>query len=247
MTDPGRYFRNNVAGSLSLLQAMVAAGVGRFVFSSSCSVYGCPERSPTDESTAIRPISPYAESRAMVERMLTWYGAVHGLRSIALRYFNAAGAHPAGDLGEDWDTSTMLPPAVLKAAAGRRPPRGHQRHRPATPDSAAIRDYIHVVDLADAHVRALRALDAGEPVAVWADPPLHGRRWDGGAPRPRMDGPDGLGAVRRPPLTGRRRCVLSRRRSGVARGPDAPSPRPGPRSAPGARAGGSRWSWPGAR
>jgi len=158
MRDPGLYFRNNLGGSLSLLDAMVAAGTRRIVFSSSCSVYGEPPRSPVDESAPVAPISPYAESKAMVERALRWYGEGHGIRSVSLRYFNAAGAHAEGDLGEDWDTSTMLIPALLKAAAGRRPPVELFGTDHPTPDGTAIRDYVHVMDLAEAHVLAVRSL-----------------------------------------------------------------------------------------
>jgi UDP-glucose-4-epimerase GalE len=158
MADPGKYFRNNLGGSLSLLDAMVAAGTRRIVFSSSCSVYGQPSHSPVDESAPIDPISPYAESKAMTERALRWYGSQHGIRSVSLRYFNAAGAHPDGDLGEDWDTSTMLIPALLKAAAGRRGAVDLYGTDHPTPDGSAIRDYVHVMDLAAAHASAVRWL-----------------------------------------------------------------------------------------
>jgi len=162
MGHPERYFRNNVAGSLSILEAMVAAGTPAIVFSSSCSVYGTPERLPVDEDAALRPDSPYGSSKVMVEEMLLWMEAAHGIRYLSLRYFNASGASLDGSLGEDGASSTMLIPRLLEAVRGKRGPVDIYGTDYATPDGTAIRDYIHVLDLADAHVRALDLVASGD-------------------------------------------------------------------------------------
>lgn len=164
MRDPGRYFRVNVAGSLSVLDAMVEAGTPAIVFSSSCTVYGTPERNPATEDLPLRPENPYGVSKMMVEQMLEWFGRVHGLRSLSLRYFNAAGAALDEALGEHPDRTMMLIPMLMEAALGRRDPVDIYGTDYPTPDGTAIRDYIHVEDLADAHVRALDWLDAQEGV-----------------------------------------------------------------------------------
>jgi UDP-glucose-4-epimerase GalE len=161
MENPGRYFANNVAGTASLLDSLQRAGVRQVVFSSSCAVYGTPDRLPVDEDQVIRPESPYGESKALVERMLHWYDVCHGLRSVSLRYFNAAGASPDATMGEDWTATFCLVPLVMKALLGRRPPVQLYGTDYPTPDGTAIRDYIHVNDLADAHVRALDHLTGG--------------------------------------------------------------------------------------
>jgi UDP-glucose-4-epimerase GalE len=161
MRDPGKYFGNNVAASLALLEAMQARGVGRFVFSSTCATYGVPESLPILEEHSQRPVSPYGESKLFVERALHWYGVAHGLRSVALRYFNAAGADPDGQIGEDHDPETHLIPLAIGAALGKRPPLQIYGADYPTPDGTAVRDYVHVTDLAEAHVRALDYLDAG--------------------------------------------------------------------------------------
>ena len=155
MRDPGRYFRVNVAGSLSVLEAMVAAGVEPIVFSSSCTVYGTPAANPVTEAAPLQPENPYGESKQMVERMLHWYGRIHGLRSLSLRYFNAAGASFDAALGERFERTLMLIPMLMRATLGLRPPVEIYGADYPTPDGTAIRDYIHVVDLADAHIRAL--------------------------------------------------------------------------------------------
>ncbi len=166
MERPGRYFANNVAGSAALLEALAGAGVQRLVFSSSCAVYGTPERSPVSEDAPIRPESPYGESKAMVERILSWYDRCHGLRSVSLRYFNAAGAWPDGSIGEDWTVSLNLVPQIMKSALGRqRALRVFGTYYP-TPDGTAIRDYVHVIDLAEAHLKALELLEAGGATAA---------------------------------------------------------------------------------
>lgn len=161
MLDPGRYFQNNVTGSLNLLDAMHATGVRRLVFSSSCATYGIPDAVPITEDTPQRPVNPYGESKLMVERALHWHGVAHGLKSVALRYFNAAGADAAGELGERHDPETHLIPLAIDAALGRAPPLQVMGADYDTPDGTAVRDYIHVSDLADAHVRALAYLERG--------------------------------------------------------------------------------------
>jgi UDP-glucose 4-epimerase len=155
MEQPGRYFQNNVCGSLSLLRAMQEVQVRYFVFSSSCAVYGTPNKLPVAEDNELHPESPYGESKLMVEQMLKWYDICHGLRYASLRYFNAAGAWPDASMGEDWRMTLNLIPLVMKAALGRAPTIRVFGTDYPTPDGTAIRDYIHVVDLADAHIRAL--------------------------------------------------------------------------------------------
>lgn len=158
--DPGKYYRNNVAGSLILLEAARDHGIEQFVFSSTCATYGIPERLPITEDTAQWPINPYGTSKLMVERMLADFGVAHGLQSIALRYFNAAGADPDNEIGEDHDPETHLIPLVLDAASGRRSHITVFGTDYDTADGTCVRDYIHVTDLADAHVKALQALGA---------------------------------------------------------------------------------------
>ena len=164
--DPGRYFVNNVAGSARLLDACRRAGVDRLVFSSSCAVYGTPVTAHVSEDAPVRPESPYGESKAMVERMLSWMDRCHGLRSVSLRYFNAAGAAMDGSRGEDWSVTLNLVPVAMKALLGRRGPLQVFGTDYPTSDGTAVRDYIHVDDLADAHVRALDHLAAGGASAV---------------------------------------------------------------------------------
>ncbi len=163
MSDPAKYFRNNTVGTLNLLEAMRSAGVDRFVFSSTCATYGNPIRVPIDESHPQSPVNPYGESKLMVERILRWYGECYGLRWTALRYFNAAGADPEGAIGEDHDPESHLIPLVIGAALGTRAAVKIFGTDYDTPDGTAIRDYVHVMDLADAHLRALERLDAGSP------------------------------------------------------------------------------------
>lgn len=165
--DPGKYFRNNVANTLGLLDAMVERGVDNIVFSSTCATYGVPDAVPIAETQAQQPINPYGESKLFVERALRWYAVAHRLRSASLRYFNAAGADPAGELGEDHDPETHLIPLVLQTALGQRAEVRIFGTDYPTPDGSAVRDYIHVTDLADAHVKALdRLLDGSEGFAV---------------------------------------------------------------------------------
>lgn len=162
MQVPEVYFANNVGGSLSLLTAMLRAGVKNVVFSSTAAVYGIPRESPILESFPIAPVNPYGESKVMVETMLRWFDQVHNLRSVCLRYFNASGADPGGKLGEEHEPETHLIPLLLRAAATGRPVTvfGNDYE---TPDGTCIRDYIHVNDLAEAHILAVEALGGGNP------------------------------------------------------------------------------------
>lgn len=160
MQSPGKYWHNNVDGTATLVEAAMRAGVRDVVFSSSCSVYGTPAEVPVVETAPIQPESVYAESKAMVERVLHWYGVTKGLRSASLRYFNAAGASHDAVIGEDWDFSINLIPLVMKAVLGVGPPVKVFGDDYPTLDGTAIRDYIHVEDLAEAHIKAVDALAA---------------------------------------------------------------------------------------
>lgn len=165
--DPGRYYANNVGGALNVLRSMAAHAISAFVFSSTAAVYGTPRTGRLAESHPLEPINPYGASKLMVERMLQDFGAAHGLRSVSLRYFNAAGADPDGETGELHDPETHLIPLVLDAAAGIRPHVTIYGDDHPTPDGTCIRDYIHVSDLAQAHVLALRALEAGAATTAY--------------------------------------------------------------------------------
>jgi UDP-glucose 4-epimerase len=157
MRDPGRYFNNNVCGSLSLLNAMIAANVKHLVFSSTAAVYGNPHASPIQEDFPIQPVNAYGESKVMVETLLRWFDTIHHLTSVCLRYFNASGADPAGDLGEEHDPETHLIPLLFRAVQTRKPVTLFGDDYP-TPDGTCIRDYIHVNDLAQAHILAVEHL-----------------------------------------------------------------------------------------
>ncbi len=161
MTDPALYYRNNLGGTLSLLETMREACVGEIVFSSTCATYGIPDRVPIDEGAAQRPVNPYGETKLAIERALHWYATAYGMRSVALRYFNAAGADPDGEIGECHEPETHLIPLVLQAALGQIPQIEIYGADYPTPDGTAIRDYVHVHDLAIAHLRALERLRAG--------------------------------------------------------------------------------------
>jgi UDP-glucose 4-epimerase len=161
MTNPAKYWRNNVSGSVELYEACLAAGVQDVVFSSSCSVNGTPAVVPVTETAPIHPESVYAETKAMVERILYWYGQTSGLKSVALRYFNAAGASFDGRIGEDWTHSQNLVPLAMKAVLLKDRRLSVFGDDYPTPDGTCIRDYIHVADLADAHVKALDYLGRG--------------------------------------------------------------------------------------
>src|SRR5207302_7738399 len=153
MQNPSKYFRNNICNGLNLLDAMVAAEVSRLVFSSTCATFGPPDRVPVDEETPQRPINPYGESKLAFEKILRWYDAIHGFRFVSLRYFNAAGA--SEKFGEDHRCETHLIPNVLKVALGEKPHVEIYGADYETPDGTCIRDYIHILDLAQAHILAL--------------------------------------------------------------------------------------------
>jgi len=155
MRDPSKYFRNNIANGLNLLDAMVATGIQRLVFSSTCAIFGLPEHVPIDETSAPRPINPYGESKLAFEKILRWYDEIHGLKFVSLRYFNAAGA--SANFGEDHRVETHLIPNVLKVALGQKPHVEIYGADYETPDGTCIRDYIHIIDLARAHILALGA------------------------------------------------------------------------------------------
>jgi UDP-glucose-4-epimerase GalE len=161
VSDPKKYYRNNVVGALTLFEAAVAAGIKTVVFSSTAAVYGVPDIVPIPESAPKQPINPYGRSKLMMEEILRDFDGAYGLRSVCLRYFNAAGADPAGETGEDHEPETHLIPRALMAAAGKIPHLDLFGTDYPTPDGTAVRDYIHVADLADAHVRALDYLRAG--------------------------------------------------------------------------------------
>ncbi len=165
--QPAKYYRNNVLGTLNLLEAMVEAGIRKLVFSSTCAVYGPPQRLPLTEDHPLAPISPYGESKRMVEAMLRDFGRAYGLQATALRYFNVAGADPQGRTGESHDPETHLIPLVLDVASGRRPAIAVFGNDYATPDGTCIRDYIHASDLAQAHLLALRRLLEGTGGGVY--------------------------------------------------------------------------------
>jgi UDP-glucose-4-epimerase GalE len=167
MTTPEIYFRNNLADPLALLQAMIETGVRDIVFSSSCATYGIPETVPISEDHPQAPINPYGESKLMFEHAMRWYGEIHGLSWMSLRYFNAAGIDPDGDLVEDHEPETHLIPLTIRAALGRAGELVVNGTDYPTPDGTAVRDYIHVTDLADAHVKALAYLAAGNASAAF--------------------------------------------------------------------------------
>ncbi len=158
MRDPFKYLHDNVANSLELLEAMREAKVRKIVFSSTCATYGIPKRMPIRETTPQDPVNPYGESKLFVERALSWYKHVHGFSWCALRYFNAAGADGEGEIGEDHDPETHIIPLTIQAALGQIPDLAVMGTDYATSDGTAIRDYVHVEDLADAHVKALKHL-----------------------------------------------------------------------------------------
>ncbi len=160
--DPAKYYQNNVVGGLNLLRAMVETGVRFLIFSSSAAVYGIPSQIPISEDHPRIPINPYGRTKKIVEMMMEDFGRAYGFRWVSLRYFNAAGAHPDGSMGESHRPETHLIPLILEAALGRRPGISVYGSDYDTPDGTCIRDYIHIVDLARAHVRALDYLQSGE-------------------------------------------------------------------------------------
>src|SRR6266511_925039 len=154
MVDPGKYFRNNVASGLKLLEAAVAGHVKKFVFSSTCAVYGMPERVPIKEDLPLHPVNPYGESKVMFEKMLQWYRPIHGLEFVAFRYFNAAGASER--FGEHHRVETHLIPNALKVALGQTSHAEIYGADYPTPDGTCVRDYIHITDLAQAHILGMQ-------------------------------------------------------------------------------------------
>lgn len=166
MQDPGKYFYNNVYGTLQLLNAMVSERVDKLVFSSTAGVYGNPIKIPIAEDDPQNPLNPYGESKLIVEKMLRWFSEIHNLRSIAIRYFNAAGALPEGKLGESHDPESHLIPNIMKAVLEDREFTlfGDDYN---TPDGTCVRDYIHVLDLASAHILALEALEKEHKTGVY--------------------------------------------------------------------------------
>ncbi|MEC4815652.1 MAG: UDP-glucose 4-epimerase GalE [Scytonema sp. PMC 1069.18] len=159
--DPAKYYHNNVIGTLTLLEAMLAADVKKFVFSSTCATYGVPQVVPITEEHPQSPINPYGASKLMVERILADFDVAYDFKSVRFRYFNAAGAHPSGLLGEDHNPETHLIPLVLLTALGKRESISVFGTDYPTPDGTCIRDYIHVSDLADAHILGLEYLLKG--------------------------------------------------------------------------------------
>jgi UDP-glucose-4-epimerase GalE len=166
MQEPLKYFRNNVSSTVTLLQSLLDKGLRHVVFSSSCSVYGTPSDLPVTEDAPSRPESPYGESKRMVEQILCWLDECMGVRYASLRYFNAAGAAIDASMGEDWSKTQNLVPLAVRAMLGRGPALRIFGSDYPTPDGTAIRDYVHVLDLADAHVRALQHLRDGDESAI---------------------------------------------------------------------------------
>lgn len=167
VTEPAKYYRNNVIGTLTLLEAMLAASVDKFVFSSSCATYGVPHQIPLTEDHPQNPINPYGATKLMVERILQDFSPAYGLKSVCFRYFNAAGADPNGLLGEDHNPETHLIPLVLQTALGQRESVSIYGTDYPTADGTCIRDYIHVTDLADAHILGLEYLIQGGDTTVF--------------------------------------------------------------------------------
>lgn len=158
MALPGKYFENNVVAGLNLLNAAAAHGITKFIFSSTAAVYGEPLSTIIDEDHPKRPVNPYGETKLMFEKILKWYGQIHGISSVSLRYFNASGAHPDGSLGEDKSNVTHLIPRVLQVAARQQEQVQIYGRDYPTPDGTCLRDFIHVQDLAQAHVLALKKI-----------------------------------------------------------------------------------------
>jgi UDP-glucose-4-epimerase GalE len=167
VTDPALYYHNHLGGTLSLLEAMRETQVDKIVFSSTCATYGIPGSIPIRENAPQLPVNPYGETKLAIERALRWYGEAYGLRSVSLRYFNAAGADSEGQIGELHEPETHLVPLVLQAALGQRAHIDVYGTDYPTADGTAIRDYIHVEDLAQAHLRALEHLSAGRQSAAF--------------------------------------------------------------------------------
>jgi UDP-glucose 4-epimerase len=162
-TEPAKYYENNIANTLTLLEAMRQKEIDKFIFSSSCSIYGEPVEVPITEDHPKNPINPYGRTKLVVEQMLQDFESAYGLKTMSLRYFNAAGADPDGELGEDHDPETHLIPLVLKTALGQRPQVDIFGDDYSTPDGTCVRDYIHIEDLCQAHMLALERLLSDSP------------------------------------------------------------------------------------
>ncbi len=161
--EPGKYYGNNTAGVLNLLEAMRKANVGKFVFSSTAAIFGDPQYTPIDEDHPKAPLNPYGQSKLMVEQILDGYDTAHGFKSVCLRYFNAAGADPQGRIGEDHEPEEHLIPVAILSALGKRPPMKIFGTDYDTPDGTCVRDYVHILDLASAHLLAAKHLrDKGD-------------------------------------------------------------------------------------
>lgn len=167
MQKPAKYYDNNVFGTLTLLEAMNTAGVNKIVFSSTAATYGEPEKVPIEETDRTEPTNVYGETKLMMERMMSWFDKVLGIKYVSLRYFNAAGAHKGGKIGEDHQPESHLIPLVLQTALGQRKHIAIFGDDYATEDGTCVRDYIHVSDLADAHLRAVDYLRKGEESNVF--------------------------------------------------------------------------------
>jgi UDP-arabinose 4-epimerase len=165
--NPGKYYRNNVAGTLTLLEAVRDHGIDQIIFSSTCATYGVPLEIPITEKHPQAPINPYGASKFMIEQILRDFDIAHQIRSISLRYFNAAGADPAGEIGESHEPETHLIPLVLDVAAGKRSSIAIFGDNYETEDGTCVRDYIHVNDLAVAHVKAMKALESGAETTAY--------------------------------------------------------------------------------
>jgi len=165
--EPLKYFTNNVLGSLNLIESMRELGVDKIIFSSSAAVYGDPKRVPIREDSELKPENPYGETKRVFEKFLEWYKIAHGIKHVSLRYFNAAGADLENDIGEDHDPETHLIPLILKAALGQRDKIDIFGTDYDTPDGTCVRDYVHVKDLAAAHILALEHLNEGGPSSYY--------------------------------------------------------------------------------
>jgi len=167
VSNPAKYYDNNVSGTLNLLDTMLKHNVKSIVFSSTAATYGEPKTIPITEDATERPVNPYGESKLAVERILKWYDAAYGLKYVALRYFNVAGAHESGKIGEDHDPETHLIPMILQTALGKRESFNLYGDDYPTPDGTCIRDYIHATDLANAHILALEKLEKDQTSALY--------------------------------------------------------------------------------
>ena len=182
MSDPLKYYDNNLHGTMVLLKSMVEHGVDKIVFSSTAATYGEPERVPILETDRTQPTNCYGETKLSMEHMMSWVSRAHGLKYVALRYFNACGAHPSGTIGEAHDPETHLIPIILQVPNGQREAVSVFGDDYPTADGTCIRDYIHVTDLAQAHILALDYLLKGAWATAWASPSRRSSTWPGKSP-----------------------------------------------------------------